>query len=354
MAAYVAEAIHINDLETLFTCFWDAKSCCEIPEPLFATSDINFFDPSEQWGPTAYRAFVNITMGDMEELQCGYAAEAVKQTLPITFDIWTLREGCVEGCVSGGTGRQYMHDVKQEMRRIAFVHKHSLTNWQRIIYNGFKEVYCDSIARRFHGQMTWTLCNAGVNTDTEEFDNDLFNRSNGAIGSEWCCITGTWCVISNEARLSTCTVDAISNFIGAGCTWPTSVRVNVDITTVACIDAGIVFRYQNACNYWKATLEEATCIRRVRLSNIASGTEILIGCVREYCCGSPGWTAGQVRMLEVELYRCSILISVNGLTAIHANSIVGQTQRVYGLYSNSCTSVRFDCFRLNASGGSGR
>ena len=352
MAVYVAEPVTINEVECLVQTFWDSKNCCEIPIPLFATTDIVRFDPSEQWGCTAYRGFVNVQLGEQKEVQSGYAAEAVDQTLPITFDIYTLREGTV----CGGIGRQYMHDIKQEIRRIAWANKHSLTNWQRIIYNGFEEMYEDSNTQRFHGRMNWTLCNAGINTPTEEIDNDLFTRSNAAIGVEWTDVAGTWCVVSNKARLSTCTANAVTRFIGSCCeTWSTSVRVTVDVTTVCCIDAGIAFRWTDACNYWKATLERASCVNYVRLSHITSGSETQFGEVRQGTgITEPSWTTGDVKMLEVEIYQNNILVNLDGQTAIQLTSTLDATATNYGLFSNSCTSVRFDCFRLNYAGGSGR
>ena len=351
MAAYVAEAITINEVECLVQTFWDAKNCCEIPLPLLATTDIVRFDPSEQWGSTAFRAFINVQLKEQVEQQSGYAAEASNQQLPVIFDIYTFREGTV----CGGTGRQYMHDLKQELRRIAWANKHSLANWQRIIYEGFEEVYEDSNTQRFHGRMRWTLCNAGINAPTEEIDNDLFNRANGVIGSEWTNVTGTWCVISNTARLSTCTVNAVSRFIGGGCTWSTSVRVTADITTVACVDAGIAFRWTDACNYWKATLEQSASVEYVRLSHITAGTETQFGEVRDGTgITGPTWTTGDVKMLEVEIYQNNILVNLDGQTVIQLVSTLDYTATNYGLFSNSCTCVRFDCFRLNYAGGSGR
>lgn len=350
MTVYVAEPVHLPELEALFCSNWCARNNCEIPKPLFATSDIVRFDPSEQWGCPAFRGGVNIQLSSLEEAQVGYAAEAVHQTMDVTLDIWTLREGTV----CGGTGRQYMHDIKQELRRIAFTNKHSLVNWQRIIYKSFTENYEDSVAQRFHGTIELTLCNDGFNTPTEELDNDLFNRANGVIGAEWVNVAGTWCVLSNKARLSTCTSLGITRFVGpCCCSWPNNVRVTVDITTVACMDAGLVFRWQNLCNYWRATLEEACCVRFVRLTHRCCGVDTQYGEVRAVLT-APTWVVGDRKMLEVELYNSAIFVNVDGQTSILVCSTILQTETDFGLFSNNCTAVRFDCWRLNVAAGSGR
>jgi hypothetical protein len=351
MTVYVASAIPINDVEALFCSNWCARNNCEIPKPLFSTTDIVRVDPSEQWGACAKRAFVNIQVGLLEERQVGYSAEAVHQTLPVTLDIWTLRECC---CVCGGTGRQHLWDVKDELRRIAFVNKHSLQCWQRIIYNSFTEVYEDSVAQRFHGTMELTLCNDGLNTPTEELDNDLFTRADGAIGGEWTNVAGTWCVTCNQAQLSTATANAHTRFVGpCCCSWPNNVRVTVDITTVACMEAGLVFRWQNLCNYWRATLEEACCVRYVRLTHRCCGTDTQYGEVRASLT-APTWVVGDRKMLEVELYDSTIIVNLDGQTNILVCSTILQTETDFGLFADNCTTVRFDCFRLAVAAGSGR
>ena len=193
MAEYSAEPIHINDIQSFFECNWDSKNCCEIPVPLFATTDIVRFDPSEQWCPAnPRRAFVNIKSEELVERQIGYAYEHVRQELPLTIDIWTQRS---TAC-AGGTDRQHLHDVKQELRRIIYTNKYGLGNWQIIRYGGFREIFEDSVSGRFHGQLRLTLENEGVMVPSTLLDSDNFNRC--ALGCEWSNLTGVWGITSNQ------------------------------------------------------------------------------------------------------------------------------------------------------------
>jgi len=116
----------------------------------------------------------------------------------------------------------------------------------------------------------------------------------------------------------------------------------------------LLFRWQNLCNYWRATLEEVACVQFVRLTHRCCGTDTQFGEIRATGLVAPNWTIGNVKMLEVELCRSNIIVNLDGQTVIQVCSTIGQSQVNYGLFADNCTAVRFDCFRLNVASGSGR
>lgn len=345
MAVYSAEPIDINDLQTLFENNWDVKSGSEIPQPEFTTSDVAREDPSLQWAATPRRAFVNIYIQEVTDQQDGYAYDHVRIRATVMMDIWSRRESSA----AGGTGRQYLHDVKQELRRIIYANKHSLANWQIMKYGGFEEKYEDSGSVSFHGQVRLTLENDGVLTNGRELvDEDLFNRSNAALGGEWTLDNGTWEVVSNTAALQSATANAIARFTAT--TFKKNHKVQVDITTAAAMDAGIVFRHSASTSYWLIRLITTGGVNYLRLIDQSSG-ETQVAEVRE---PSGGWTDGDVVEIGVDLYNDCFSILFNGLSVLQLENSTHGTSITYGLYSNSDQNTRFDNFHVFESGGSGR
>ncbi len=339
--AYVAEPVDIDDLQTLLTDNWDTRTGGEIPLPTFAQTDISRFDPS-----VATPAKVNIMQGEVVEEQVGYAAQHTKQRLPITLDFWTYRVTAS----AGATGRQFMHDVKQELRRIVFANKHSLTNWEFIRYKGFKEVYEDSTALRFHGQITIELEKDGVPVPTEVIATDDFNRANGAsLGGNWTAVAGTWGIDTNQADLQTATANAHVRYTGTGL--KASVRLEVQIITSVAMDAGLLFRWQDSSNYWVARLEEVGGVQFVRVYQVVATVFTLMEEFRTSLTALD-WTAGDTVELSVDLKRTLMIISVKGCAILLREDSYLEAEADHGLYSNSDQLSLFDDFAVYESGGS--
>ncbi len=346
MTVYVAEPIDIDDLQSLFETNWDLRTGSEIPQPEFTTSDVAREDPSLQWAATPRRAFVNLYLQEITEQQEGYSYEFVRVRGTVMMDIWTRRESAS----AGGTGRQYLHDVKQELKRIIYANKHSLANWQVMKYASFEEKYEDSGSVSFHGVIRLVLENDGMAVAGKELiDEDAFNRSNGAIGSEWTVDNGTWEVVSNQAALQSATSDAITRFTPS--TFKKNHRIQVDVVTAAAMDAGIIFRHSASTDYWLAKLITTGGVNFLRLVNNTSGTPVQVAEVRE---PNGGWTDGDTIELAVDMYNDCFSIQYNGFAMIQINSSSHGTSITYGLYSNSDQNTRFDNFRIFESGGSGR
>jgi hypothetical protein len=342
----LAEPIDIDDLQTLFEDNWDLRSGSEIPQPEFTTSDVAREDPSLQWAATPRRAFVNIYLQEVVDMQDGYAYDHVRIRATVMMDIWTRREVAA----TGATGRQYLHDVKQELRRIIYANKHSMTNWQIMKYGGFEEKYEDSGSVRFHGQMRLTLENDGIATNGKELvDEDLFNRADAAIGAEWTADTGTWEVVGNQAALQSATADAIARFTVS--TWKKNHRIQVDLITVASMDAGIIFRHSASTDYWLAKLVNSGGVDYLRLIDNTGGTPVQRAEIRE---PNGGWTNGDRVELAVDLYNDCFNIAYNGMMVLAIESGSHGTDVGYGLYSNDDQDTRFDNFHIFESGGSGR
>ena len=343
MTVYVAEPIDIEDLETLITANWDQRNNLEIPTPdQLATSDIVRFQPNNE-------VDVNITYGELSEDPDGYAYQHVRRRLPVTIEFWTRRETTSTG---GGVNRQFMHDVKAELRRIFYANKHSLTNWQLIKYKGFREVFEDSVSGRFHGKIELDIEASAQVIASELVDEDDFDRSNGAIGANWGNLTGTWEVVSTTlAALQSATANAHTTW--ANSTLKASVRLEVQITTAASMDSGIIFRWQDASNYWVVRLVEASSVHYIRLyQNVAATlTQVMEFRVTS---GSLDWTNGDVVELAVDLKNSLMGITVNGCTIFLREDTYLQAETDHGLYSNSDQLARFNNFRVFEAGGQNR
>ncbi len=343
--AYVAEPIDIDDLETLFTANWDQRTNGEIPLPVFATSDIVRFDPST----IVNGAAVNISYGEVMEFQDGMTYQHVRRRVPITIDIWTRRESTNTG---GGINRQFLHDMKAELRRIIYANKHSLTNWQVMRYGGFHEIFEDSVAGRFHGQITLELEAEGQVTATELVDEDDFDRSSGAIGANWGNLTGTWEVVSATlAALQSATANAHMTF--ANTALKANVRLEVQVTTAASMDAGVLFRWQNASNYWVVRLEESGGVHYVRLYTNTATTFVQVA-ERRLSSTTFDWADGDVVELSVDLKNNLIAVAINGGTVIFREDTYLVAETDHGLYSDSDQNTRFNNFRVFESGGQNR
>ncbi len=346
MAVYVAEAVDIDDLETLFTSNWDSRTGGEIPVPTFATSDIARFEPAIDL--TDGQAYVNIHMEDVVEEQSGYAYEYVKQRAPVVLTVWTRRPIAV----AGGTGRQYLHDVKQELRRILYANKHSLANWQLIRYQGFNEDYDESGVERFKGTMRATLENDGVALPSERVDFDDFDRANAAVlGSDWTADVGTWGIAGNLANLQSATANAIARFTGA--TTKANHRLVVDVVTASGMEAGLMFRRSANDTFWRFILVESGGVHFIRLIERSSGVDTVVG--EQIATGTSGfaWTDGDTRELAVELYNSGIWCAVNGCAVFIRGDTFQQSSTGHGLFSDADQSVRFNNFEIGETGGSG-
>ena len=349
MAVYVAEPIDIADLQTLFEANWDTKSGGEIPQPEFTTVDAPREDPSLQWGPNTRRAFVDIHYSEVTDQQDGHAYEYAKIRVMVTLEIWTRREVASVG----GINRQYLHDVKQELRRIIYANKHSLANWQIMKYMGFEEVFEESISVRFRGRIRVSLESDGIRLPTELVDEDLFNRADAAIGAEWTIDSGTWEVVSNKAALQSATADAIMRFTPTA-PFKASQRVAVDVTTSVDMDAGMIFRYQDASNFWRIQLLETGGVRFIRLIATVATVDVQMAEQRADALSYVNWAAGAVVEIGVDLYNDGMSIQFNGLTVFNRVDTFLQTAILYGLFANSDQLTRFDNFHVFESGGDGR
>ncbi len=343
MAVYLAEPIDINDLQALFEDNWDIKSGGEVPQPEFEVSTAARFDPSLVWATTPRFAFVNISLSPIAEKQAGYAYDCADQEAVVTLDIRTRRENAT----AGGNGRQYLHDVKRELRRIIYSNKHSLANWQIMEYMEFEEQYDASNDLVGSGKITIRLRNQAIAAGAELVDEDLFNRADAAIGGEWTQDNGTWEVVSNQAALQSATADAIARFTPQ--TFKINQRATVDIVTVDSMEAGLIFRFVSAGNHWLIRVIETGGVKFIRLVQVVATVETQIMEIRE-----PGWADDDTIQIEVDLYNTGIGILYNGLAIFALESTVHQAGLGYGLYSNSDQLTRFDNFGIFESGGDGR
>ncbi len=343
MAVYLAENIDINDLQTLLEDNWDIKTGGEIPQPEILVSRGARFDASLTWASTPRPGFVNISLGPITEKQAGYAYDCADQEAIATLDIRVRREGAI----TGGSGRQYLHDVKQELRRIIYSNKHSLANWQIMEYIDFTEEYERSNDIGGSGKITVKLRNQAIAAGAELVDEDLFNRADAAIGGEWTQDSGTWEVVSNQAALQSATADAIARFTAQ--TFKANQRVTVDIVTVDSMEAGLIFRFVSAGNYWLIRVIETGGVKFIRLVQVVATVETQIMEMRE-----PGWADDDIIQVEAALQNTGIAIVYNGLCIFMLESTVHQAGLSYGLYSNSDQLTRFDNFGIFESGGDGR
>ncbi len=346
MAAYVAEPIDIDDLQTLFENSWDAKTNSEIPVPIFATSDIARLEPAIDL--TDGQAYVNIHMEDFAEDQTGYAYEYVKQRIPIVLTIWTRRPIAV----AGGINRQYLHDVKGELRRILFANKHSLSNWQLMRYASFREEYEESGSLRFKGTLRFMLENDGIALPSERVAFDDFDRSNAAtLGANWAADVGTWGIASNLANLQSATVNAIARYTGV--TTKANNRLVVDLVTAASMDAGLMFRRSANDTFWRLVLVESAGVHYVRLIQRSGGTDTQVAEQRMTSTAELEWTDGNTIQLSVDLYNSGIVCAMNGCLVFTRSDSFLVSSTGHGLYSNTDQTVRFNNFEIAESGGAG-
>ncbi|KKK96880.1 hypothetical protein LCGC14_2658350, partial [marine sediment metagenome] len=336
MAVYVAEAVDIDDLETLLTDNWDSRTGGEIPVPVFATSDVALFEPALDL--TDGRANVNIHMEEFTEEQEGYAYEHVKQRAPVILTIWTRRPIAV----AGGTDRQYLHDVKQELRRIVYANKHSLANWQVMKYGGFREDYDESGSVRFKGTMRLQLENDGVKVASERVAFDDFDRANGAsLGGDWTADVGTWGIDTNQADLQSATADAIARYTGS--TTKAQNRLVVDLITAAGMDAGLMFRRSANTTFWRFVLVESGGVHYARLIANDGGTDTQVAEQRMTSTVALDWTDGDTVELAVDLYAGGGMVcSVDGCPVFSRSDSFLASATGHGLYSNSDQTTRFD------------
>ena len=341
--AYTKEPVDIDDLETLFTNNWDSRTNSEIPVPTFITSDQTRHDPSD-----SNEGVVNIKIGELVEDQVGYAAQHTKRKLPVTLDIWTYRPTASVGA----TGRQHMYNVKQELRRIIYANKHSLTNWEFIRYKGFTEVYEDSAALRFHGRMELILEEDGVPVPTEEIVSDEFTRANASsLGGNWTAVAGTWGIDTNQADLQSATANAHARYTGT--TLKANLKLQVQLITATSMDAGLIFRWQDSSNYWVARVMDDSGVRYIRLFQNVAAT--LTRMMEFRASGtSLNWTDGDTVELSVDLKNDLIEIAVKGCSILLREDTYLASETDHGIYSDSDQNTRFDDFFVFESGGSGR
>ncbi len=342
MAVYVAEPLNMSDLETLFTDNWDTRTNGEIPVPLFAQSDQTRFETIADSVVSA----VNIQAEELSEEYVGYPLQHVSRRLPVLLDIWTRRESA--GATGGGIGRQYLHDVKQEIRRICFANKFSLTNWHVIRYKSFKEIFEDSAGIRHHGQIRIELEQSTEDAPVSEIVTDDFNRSDAAIGANWTDVAGTWEVVSNKAALQSATANAHTRYTGS--TLKSSVRLQVDLVTAASMDAGLVFRWADSSNYWRAVLVDEAGTKYVRVIARVGGVDSKRF---EYLAGSTAftWTDGDQVELVVNMQQALLEVSVNGALVFSREDTFEQAETDHGMYSGSDQNTRFENFRVDEAGG---
>ena len=351
MTVYVQEPIDIDDVKTLLEDNWDSRNNTEIPQPTFYISD----RPRTEGILDSEVAYVNLQAQPIEETQSALPYQHANQRLSIVADIWTRRVTAT----NGGTGRQYLHDIKQEMRRILYANKHSLTNWHLIRYQSFEDVYEDSIggtsgAGRFHGRMRFTLENDSIATATELVAEDLFTRSDGAIGADWTDVAGTWEVVSNQAALQSATANAHTRFVRSGITLKAQHRLQVDLVTAASMEAGLLFRWSDSSNYWTARLLESGGTRSVRLVRTTAGVDLVVGDVVARSGGAPNWANGDTVELAVGFIGTQICVRVDGLDTIRVTDASFQSETDHGLFSDSDQTTRFDNFGVFEFGGSAR
>ena len=347
MAVYGAEAIDIDDLETLLTDNWDSKTGGEIPVPTFATSDVARFEPAIDL--TDGQAYINIHMEELTEEQDGYAYEHVKQRAPVLLTIWTRRPIAVVG----GVDRQYLHDVKQELRRIVYANKHSLVNWQVMKYAGFREDYEESGVGRFKGTMRLQLENDGICVASERIAFDDFNRANAAtLGANWTADVGTWGIETNLANLQSATANAIARYTGS--TTKAQNRLVVDLVTVTGMDAGLMFRRTANDTFWRMVLIETGGVRYVRLIARDGGSDTQVAEQRFSSTTPVNWADGDTVELAVDLYAGGGMVcTVNGCPMFSRVDSFNESATGHGLYSNNDLLARFNNFELAESGGSG-
>lgn len=349
--AYVTEAQDIDDISTLFSSNWDQRLNTEIPTPDFTVSDRPVLDPI-----LTTPGRVNFRLGTITETQAGYPYQQVNQRAEIIVDIWTRRDLAT----NGGTGRQFMHDVKQEVRRITYANKHSLINWQVMRYMDFQEQYEDSVGStvgRFHGIVRLRLDNDSVTVvnGAELVAEDLFNRANGAIGADWTAVAGTWEIVNlTQAALQSATANAHVRFTRSGVNFKANHRIQVNVVTSAAMEAGLIFRWQDSTNYWKAVLLDVGGTRQVDLVKVIGGSDTRRIRVTGVTNGTPIWTNGNTVELAVNLCRDIIELEFNGAVIGRLTDQEFLTETDHGLFSNSDQLTRFDNFALFESGGSSR
>lgn len=346
MAVYVVAEVTVDEIETLLSDNWDEKTNTEVPKPLFATSDVVRFDPSNR---LVFPAHVNIMQEELTEEQVGHPYQHVRKRLPIVIDIMTLREVAT----NGATGRQYLYDVKDEIRRILYANMHSLVpSWEMIRYVGFKDIYEESIGQ-FHGQVRFVLEADGVSIPGELVDSDDFNRSAGAIGSDWNSVVGTWEVATGGIRAVLASATANAHVRWVGKTLKASHTLRVQVITSANMDAGILFRWQDSSNYWVARLEEESSVRYLRTYTNTGGSLVRVMETR-MSSTSLNWSSGDQVELGVAFVNSWMEISVNGCAVQRRLDSYLQNETDHGLYSNSDQNTQFDDWLIFEAGGSGR
>jgi hypothetical protein len=115
------------------------------------------------------------------------------------------------------------------------------------------------------------------------------------------------------------------------------------------MDAGLVFRWVDATNYWRIIATEVAGVKFLRLVRVVAGVATQVAEVRE-----PGWVTTNTIELVVDLYNDGISMQYNGQEAVHVYSEVHRTGRSYGLYSNNDQLTRFNNFHIEESGGTAR
>jgi hypothetical protein len=344
-AAYVQEPIAISELKTLIDNNFDVKTSTAIPAPTVNVTDIVRFEPPMVFTGTSY---CNIHMENIRENQAGHAYQHVNQYADIVLDIWTQRSTAT----AGGIDRQYMHDVKQEIRRIVYQNKHALTNWQILKYMEFRELYEDSTAHRFHGQIRLRVENEGVAIESEVIATDDFDRANAAtLGANWSEDAGTWGIASNLADLQSATANAHAHYTGTAFT--KNHKVLVDVVTAASMEAGIIFRWSDTSNYLSVRLMDVAGTKYLRLFKTVAGSETQIAEILARSTGFVNWTDGDTVEIGVDLYNDLMGVHYNGRNVIAVTETFNNTAIHYGLFSDSDTASRFDNFKVLSSGGAG-
>ena len=347
MTVYVQEPIDVDDLKTIIDDNWDVRSNTDIPAPTVHTSEQAYHDPSVAFVDGA-QASVNVWVETIDEVQSGFAYQNVTRTATCRIDIRSRREIAA----NGGTGRQYLHDLKQELRRIIYANRHSLTNWQVMRYLSFKEIEDQSYGSSHAGQITVRLENESECVEAELLAEDLFTRADAAIGGDWTAVTGTWETVINRAALQSATANAKATFAPSGVTLKSNTSVRCDVITAASMDAGVLFRYTDSNNHWRAVITDGGgAARHLELRLVLAGTETTPVTIIS---PESGWTDGDRVELSVNLSGTMIEIEWNGAVVARFRSTSHQTATGVGLYSDSDQITRFDNFRIFERGGSAR
>lgn len=145
---YTAEVLPADDIIALFQTNWDVNA--SLPLPTFI--DINDGTRGRHSLRSSDLVLVKVDSPSLEETPIGNWVY-VNRTTRMLLEIWTE------------TSRQRLWDIAGELRRIAHLFRHTMTNYQRIQWNRFEELI-DTEMNAWAGRATVTLENNGVLAET--------------------------------------------------------------------------------------------------------------------------------------------------------------------------------------------